>query len=93
MSNQLLKIKIESEFERMNGNTNKNTIPIKSFFKTKDSEGKLVFRQRGKAIKELIFFLLDNRITEMKDLALIILQYDWEDPSERKNRLGKNKGI
>lgn len=63
-------VKIELKIQITNGNSSKNTPIIPLTFKTKDSEGKHVYTNRGRAMQSLIDFLIDNHVIYPGEIIL-----------------------
>jgi len=74
--NHLLQIELKAEM--VNGNSKKNTPVFKYSFKTEDSQKKLVKKNRGRAIQDLVFWLIDQKITNPKELAWVVQRYDFK---------------
>lgn len=74
MSNYQMKLSVD--LEMVNGNVNKNSIPLKARFLTKYDNGKIGFFNRGRAIQKLIYFLIDNNFATPGEIVIDSLNYD-----------------
>ena len=74
-----LKTKIELNIYSTNGNSKIDTPVFVGHFKTVDLNGKHVFSNRGTAIGQLVFFLLNNKVLSVKELIWLGLKYDLGD--------------
>lgn len=72
--NRLLKIKLN--ILSISGNSNKNTIEIPFEFKTVDSSGKEVYKNRGRAITDLNTYLWDYKLANPVDDMRDAINYD-----------------
>lgn len=72
--NRLLKIKLK--LLSTSGNSNRNTVEIPFEFKTVDSSGKEVYKNRGRAITDLLYYLMDYNLANSKDVLVDVLNYD-----------------
>ena len=68
-----------------NGNPNKKTIEIPFEFKTVDSSGKAVYKNRGRAMTDLVNYLMDCDLANPKDVLVDALNYD----RQHRLRIGK----
>ena len=80
-ANKLLQIELKAEL--VNGNSRRNTPVLVYEFKTQTSKKKFVRFRRTKAIDMLVSFLLDKNLCSKKELAWILIKYDWEDAGKK----------
>ena len=75
-------LKIEARFISVNGNPERNGTPLERIFVTTDTQSNPRFFNRGNAIDDLIYFLLDNRLASRSEIFEAILYYD-PNPNEK----------
>ena len=69
-------LKIQMKVLSISGNSNRNTAEIPFEFKTVDSSGKEVYKNRGRAITDLFHYLMDYNLAFPKDVLVDVLNYD-----------------
>ncbi len=71
-------LKIQMKILSTSGNSNRNTAELPFEFKTVDSSGKEVYKNRGRAVTDLLNYLMDYKLVNPKDVLVDALNYDRE---------------
>lgn len=75
-------MRVELKLELVNSSSTHNTAMLPITFKTKDSNGKHVFYNRGRAVNQILKFLFDSGLARPVDVIFMSAIYDRVEKKE-----------